>query len=96
MKKITSIIIFPVCVSIAFSFKPFPFHLSEISNFDLIIGINVIDIYKDKSLGDGNKSLTVRMTYGSKERTLSGEEIDNCEKSFLTHLSKKIKFDIRD
>ena len=36
------------------------------------------------------------MTYGSKERTLSGEEIDNCEKSFLTHLSKKIKFDIRD
>ena len=70
--------------------------LNEISNFDLIIGINVIDIYKDKSLGDGNKSLTVRMTYGSKERTLSGEEIDNCEKSFLTHLSKKIKFDIRD
>ena len=70
--------------------------LNEISNFDLIIGINVIDIYKDKLLGDGNKSLTVRMTYGSKERTLSGEEIDNCEKSFLTHLSKKIKFDIRD
>ena len=70
--------------------------LNEISNFDLIIGINVVDIYKDKSLGDGNKSLTVRMTYGSKERTLSGEEIDNCEKSFLTHLSKKIKFDIRD
>ena len=70
--------------------------LNEISNFDLIIGINVIDIYKDKLLGGGNKSLTVRMTYGSKERTLSGEEIDNCEKSFLTHLSKKIKFDIRD
>ena len=70
--------------------------LNEISNFDLIIGMKVIDIYKDKLLGGGNKSLTVRMTYGSKERTLSGEEIDNCEKSFLTHLSKKIKFDIRD
>jgi len=38
----------------------------------------------------------VRLIYGSDERTLSGEEIDNCEKLFLSHLSKKIDFDIRD
>ena len=69
---------------------------NEISDFDLILGINVIDIYKDNSLGDRKKSLTVRLIYGSDERTLSGEEIDNCEKLFLSHLSKKIDFDIRD
>ena len=69
---------------------------NEISDFDLILGINVIDIYKDNSLGDRKKSLTVRLIYGSDEKTLSGEEIDNCEKLFLSHLSKKIDFDIRD
>ena len=70
--------------------------ISEISNFDLILDINVIDIYKDNSIGNDKKSLTVRLTYGSNKKTLSGNEIDNCEKSFLSHLSKKIKFDIRD
>ncbi len=69
---------------------------NEISEFNLILGINVIDIYKDNSLGDRKKSLTVRLIYGSDEKTLSGEEIDNCEKLFLSHLSKKINFDIRD
>ena len=55
----------------------------------------VIDIYKDESLGSNKKSLTVRVTYGSDDRTLSGDEIDECEKSFLSNLSKKISFDIR-
>ncbi len=69
--------------------------LKETLNNDLIKAIKVIDIYKDESLGSNKKSLTVRVTYGSGDRTLSGEEIDECEKSFLSNLSKKISFDIR-
>ena len=69
--------------------------LKEAENSDLIFGIKVIDIYKDDSLGNNKKSLTVRVTYGSKEKTLSGEEIDKSEKAFLDNLSKKISFDIR-
>ena len=69
--------------------------LKETLNNDLIKAINVIDIYKDESLGSNKKSLTVRVTYGSDDRTLSGDEIDECEKSFLSNLSKKISFDIR-
>ena len=56
----------------------------------LLIYIKIIHLVTEK------KSLTVRLIYGSDERTLSGEEIDNCEKLFLSHLSKKIDFDIRD
>ena len=69
--------------------------LNETLNNDLIKAIKVIDIYKDDSLGNNKKSLTVRVTYGSDGKTLSGEEIDECEKSFLSNLSKKISFDIR-
>ena len=43
---------------------------------------------------ENKKSLTVRVTYGSDHKTLSGQEIDECEKVFLSNLSKKIIFDI--
>ena len=69
--------------------------LKETLNYDLIKAIKVIDIYKDESLGENKKSLTVRVTYGSDHKTLSGQEIDECEKVFLSNLSKKISFDIR-
>ena len=70
--------------------------LKEALNNDLIKAIKVIDIYKDESIGDNKKSLTVRVTYGSDNKTLSGSEIDECEKAFLSNLSKKISFDIRE
>ena len=44
-------------------------------------------VYEDESLGLGTKSVTVRSTYGSLEKTLSGNEIDQCEKSILNSLS---------
>ena len=69
--------------------------LKETLNYDLIKAIKVIDIYTDESLGENKKSLTVRVTYGSDHKTLSGQEIDECEKVFLSNLSKKISFDIR-
>jgi len=61
----------------------------------LVLESQVIDVYEDESLGSGNKSVTVRTTYGSLEKTLSGNEIDKCEKSILNSLKNKIDFQIR-
>ena len=89
-------IIFFLLISNSYT-ETFEFEAENIEtiNNDLIKAIKVIDIYKDDSLGNNKKSLTVRVTYGSDGKTLSGEEIDECEKSFLSNLSKKISFDIR-
>ena len=61
----------------------------------LVLDSQVIDVYDDESLGLGTKSVTVRSTYGSLEKTLSGNEIDQCEKSILNSLKNKIDFQIR-
>ncbi|MEC9451779.1 MAG: phenylalanine--tRNA ligase subunit beta [Chloroflexota bacterium] len=61
----------------------------------LVLESQVIDIYKDESIGLDTKSVTVRITYGSFEKTLSGNEIDQCEKSILNSLKNKIDFQIR-
>ena len=61
----------------------------------LVLDSQVIDVYEDESLGLGTKSVTVRSTYGSLEKTLSGNEIDQCEKSILNSLKNKIDFQIR-
>tara|TARA_Y100001960_G_scaffold317101_1_gene384972 strand:+ start:917 stop:3328 length:2412 start_codon:yes stop_codon:yes gene_type:complete len=61
----------------------------------LVLESKVIDIYKDESIGLDTKSVTVRITYGSYEKTLSGNEIDQCENSILNSLKNKIDFQIR-
>ena len=61
----------------------------------LVLESKVINIYKDESIGLDTKSVTVRITYGSFEKTLSGNEIDQCEKSILNSLKNKIDFQIR-
>ena len=61
----------------------------------LVLESQVIDVYEDESLGLETKSVTVRTTYGSLEKTLSGNEIDKCEKSILNSLKNKIDFQIR-
>ena len=61
----------------------------------LVLESQVIDVYEDESLGHGTKSVTVRITYGSLEKTLSGNEIDQCEKTILNSLKNKIDYQIR-
>jgi len=61
----------------------------------LVLESQVIDVYEDESIGLETKSVTVRTTYGSFEKTLSGDEIDQCEKNILNSLKNKIDFQIR-
>ena len=42
----------------------------------LLAGVEVFDVYRDPDkLGEGNKSLAVRLTYRAADRTLTDEEV---------------------
>jgi len=53
-----------------------------------------LDIYSDESLGD-KKSLTVRFTIQSNEKTLSDEDIDGVMKDILALLEEKFNASLR-
>ena len=55
----------------------------------------IVDVYVGKSLKNSEKSVTVRITYGSDKKTLSGPEIDQCEKNILESLKSQINFSLR-
>ena len=67
----------------------------EIEKFDLVKTCKIVDVYVGKSLKNSEKSVTVRITYGSDKKTLSGPEIDQCEKNILESLKSQINFSLR-
>lgn len=54
-----------------------------------IQGIHLIDIFEDEKLLPGKKSVTIRLDFGSMERTLEGSEIQTMVDELLALLSKK-------
>lgn len=54
-----------------------------------IQGIRLIDIFEDEKLLPGKKSVTVRLDFGSMERTLEGSEIQTMVDGLLALLSKR-------
>lgn len=43
---------------------------------DLCRGVNFVDVYEGKGLGDDERSITIRLEYRSAERTLTEEEVE--------------------
>ncbi len=58
-------------------------------NCEYIQGIRLIDIFEDEKLLPGKKSVTVRLDFGSMERTLEGSEIQTMVEGVLTLLGSK-------
>jgi phenylalanyl-tRNA synthetase beta chain len=56
---------------------------------EYIQGIRLIDIFEDEKLLPGKKSVTIRLDFGSMERTLEGSEIQTMVDELLALLSKK-------
>ena len=54
---------------------------------DLIVSVDYLNIYIDKSLGENKKSLAFRLTFRSKDRTLTSEEVDQ----ILVKIEKKLE-----
>jgi phenylalanyl-tRNA synthetase beta subunit len=49
--------------------------ISSIQKFETLKGLDIIDIYTGKELPEDKKSVTIGVTFGSSERTLSDKEI---------------------
>ncbi len=56
---------------------------------DYLQGIRLLDIFEDEKLLAGKKSVTVRLEFGSMERTLEGTEIQNMVDEILELLATK-------
>jgi phenylalanyl-tRNA synthetase beta chain len=56
---------------------------------DYLQGIRLVDIFEDEKLLAGRKSVTVRLEFGSMERTLEGTEIQNMVDEILGLLATK-------
>ena len=54
-----------------------------------------VDEYRGKQVPDGKKSVTIRLTIGSQEKTLTSAEIEECASSALHRLVKKLGAELR-
>ena len=57
--------------------------------------VNFVDEYKGAQVPDGMKSVTIRLTISSDEKTLNANEIEACANSVLKVLSKDLGGEIR-
>jgi phenylalanyl-tRNA synthetase beta chain len=61
----------------------------EQSNNDLIQKVQVVSVYEGEPIPAGKKSVSIKVTFASRDRTLSPEEIDTLQKNTLSILNKK-------
>lgn len=69
--------------------------LSGIHN-ELFHGAAFVDEYHGKQIPEGKKSVTIRLTIGSKEKTLTSAEIEECAASAIKKLVKNLGAELRN
>lgn len=61
----------------------------EKADIDLIQGVEVVSVYEGSPIPEGKKSVSIRIVFASKERTLTTEEVDRLQKKAIDLLGKK-------
>lgn len=61
----------------------------------LLTDVQVFDIYEGKQLPQGKKSLGFGLTYMSRERTLTDDEVDGAHSRIVEHLKQKFDAELR-
>ena len=69
--------------------------LKKKNNESFLKDVNFVDEYKGAQVPEGMKSVTIRLTIGSNEKTLNANEIEACANSVLKILSKELGGEIR-
>ena len=54
-----------------------------------------VDEYHGKQIPEGKKSVTIRLTIGSKEKTLTSDEIESAANSVMKQLGKRLGAELR-
>ncbi|MCL1844676.1 MAG: phenylalanine--tRNA ligase subunit beta [Defluviitaleaceae bacterium] len=62
---------------------------------NILRGVSFVDEYCGKQIPDGKKSVTLRMTLGSSEKTLTSNEIENFANSVVKRLTKQLGAEAR-
>jgi len=62
---------------------------------DLLKGVQLFDLYRDGSIGNGKKSLAYALTYQALDRTLTDKEVDKAHKKIEDRLKHMLKASIR-
>lgn len=55
----------------------------------------LVDEYRGKQVPEGKKSVTLRLTIGSAEKTLTSQEIEACAASAVKRLAKHVGAELR-
>ena len=64
-------------------------------NSGLVKNANFVDEYRGKQIPSGKKSVTIRLTIGSTEKTLTSDEIESAANGVMKQLSKKMGAELR-
>lgn len=59
------------------------------SNKQYIKSVNIISIYEGEQLPEGKKSVSIKVIFGTNEKTLSHEEIESLQNNVIKSLDKK-------
>jgi len=62
---------------------------------DLLQRLNLFDVYKGKSIGEGKKSIAFSLYFASAERTLTDNEINEITERIISHIEKKFNAQLR-
>lgn len=57
--------------------------------------LQLFDVYEGEQVPQGRRSLAIKVTYRSAERTLTDEEIDGADRQLLSHLAGKVDAQLR-
>ena len=69
--------------------------LKKKNNESFLKDVDFVDEYKGVQVPEGMKSVTIRLTIGSNEKTLNANEIEACANSVLKVLAKELGGEIR-
>ena len=61
----------------------------------LLHGADFVDEYRGKQVPAGTKSVTIRLTIGSLEKTLTSTEIEECASGVIKKLTKRLGAELR-
>ena len=84
-------------VSAIFSLNtPVALIVQEIKNAsDLVKKVEIIDIFEDEKIGQGKKSVTLRLTYQKTSGTPTQDEVEQARKSITARLTTELRAKVR-
>ena len=62
---------------------------------NLLRNVSFVDEYRGKQVPEGKKSVTLRLVIGSRKKTLTSDEIENCAGAIIKRLGKTLGAELR-